>query len=187
MKTSFKLSLVVAFLGLAGLAVAGEPDDVEKAYARFATPGAEHKNLARLEGSYTTSVKAFGNEAKGTCERKLLLGGLFLQEEFDGSCPVTGGSFKGLGLYGFDNAKKKYVSTWIDSAGSGIMVSEGTADEKGSTITYNGKATDPVTGKTKKVKSIFTIVDEKTQTYELLEAGADGVEARVVFVTYTKK
>jgi hypothetical protein len=184
MKTS-KLVVAVASLALAGLAAAGESDDIARAYERYATPGAEHKTLAALEGSYAVRIRGCGKESKGTCERKTILGGLFLQEELDGACPVTGGPFKGIGTYGFDNARKKYVSTWVDSAGSGIMVAEGSLDEK--VLTLAGKTTDPITGKQKKFRSVLTLVDAKTQTYELFEAGADGVEARLVEVTYTKK
>ncbi|MEZ0230843.1 MAG: DUF1579 domain-containing protein [Planctomycetota bacterium] len=186
MKTTLKTSLVaLAFAGLAGLALADDAD-IQKCYEKFATPGAEHAKLAKLEGSFTTTIKGCGKEVAGTAERKLILNGLFLQEDFKGACPMTGGEFRGQGVYGYDNARKKWVSTWVDSMSSGVMTSEGTLDDKG-TITWECKATDPVTGKTKKQRATLTIADAKTQTYKLYGTGEDGSEVLFVEVVYTKK
>ena len=34
-------------------------------------------------------------------------------------------TFKGTGIEGYDNGKKKFVGTWMDNMGTGIMMSEG--------------------------------------------------------------
>ncbi len=186
MKTTIKTTLVAfSFAAFAGLALAGDELDVQKCYEKFATPGAEHAKLAKLEGSFTTVIKGCGKESKGTAERKLILNGLFLQEDFQGACPVTGGDFKGLGTYGYDNARKKWVSTWVDSSSSGVMTCEGKLED--GTITWECKATDPVTSKTKKQRATLTISDAKTQTYKLYGTGEDGSEQLFVEVIYTRK
>jgi hypothetical protein len=41
----------------------------------------------------------------------------------------------GLGLNGYDNLQRKYVTVWVDTLGTGIFVMEGTASPDGETIT----------------------------------------------------
>ena len=47
--------------------------------------------------------------------------------------------FKGMGIEGYDNAKKKFVSSWIDNMGTGIQFSEGTYDPATKTFTYTSE------------------------------------------------
>ena len=61
-------------------------------------------------------------ESTGTSENKMILGGRYLEQHYDGT--MMGQPFCGIG-YGFDNYKKKYVATWIDSMGTGILVTTG--------------------------------------------------------------
>ena len=49
-------------------------------------------------------------------------------------------------LSGYDNHTRKYVSTWMDSMSTGIMVFEGTAGADGKTITQTADYDDPVQG-----------------------------------------
>jgi hypothetical protein len=37
-------------------------------------------------------------------------------------------TFKGMGIEDYDNVKKKFVGTWVDNMGTGIMMSEGDYD-----------------------------------------------------------
>ena len=45
--------------------------------------------------------------------------------------------FKGMGVEGYDNVKKKFVSSWIDNMGTGIQFSEGTYDPATKTFTLH--------------------------------------------------
>ena len=40
---------------------------------------------------------------------------------------MMGQPFSGVGIDGYDNLRKKYVTTWIDTMGTGIFSMEGTA------------------------------------------------------------
>ena len=99
------------------------------------TPGAAHKNLAGMEGTWTAKVKSWMSpgappmENDGTSESKMALGGRFLEERVQSS--FMGQPFSGIGYTGYDNVKKKYVSTWMDNMGTMIMVMEGTPDPAG--------------------------------------------------------
>jgi hypothetical protein len=94
-------------------------------YTKLGTPGTPHKVLASMAGSWITKTKGWMEpdkppmESKGTCEQKMLLGGRFLQQEYSGD--MMGSPFTGIGVTGYDNHTKKYVSTWMDSMGTGIF------------------------------------------------------------------
>jgi len=81
--------------------------------------GGPHKLLAGMAGSWTTKIKSWCEPKKppmesiGTCEQKMVLGGRFLHQEFTGE--MMGSPFTGIGVNGYDNHTKKYVSTWMDS------------------------------------------------------------------------
>ena len=49
----------------------------------------------------------------------MILGGRYLEQRYEGT--MMGQPFSGIGVTGFDNYKKKFVSTWVDSMGTAIM------------------------------------------------------------------
>ena len=118
----------------ASLAVAKEkkqekPTDMQAmmgVYTKLATPGEPHKLLASMAGSWNTKTKSWmepnkpPTESIGSCEQKMLLGGRFLQQECTGD--MMGQPFTGIGVNGYDNHAKKYVSTWMDSMGPGSIL-----------------------------------------------------------------
>jgi hypothetical protein len=67
----------------------------------------------------------------------------------------------------YDNAKKVFISTWIDNMGTGIMTMEGTYDSTSKTMTMKGKMVDPTTGKDCDVREVMTFVDDNTQKMEM--------------------
>ena len=54
-------------------------------------------------------------------------------------------TFKGHGMEGYDNVKKKFVGTWMDNMGTGIMMSEGDYDPATKTFTYTSEM-EPMPG-----------------------------------------
>ena len=99
-----------------------------------------HKVLGELAGTWSYTVKMWMNgdssskpqESKGTATRKAIMGGRFYQLDVSGKMQMPGPDgkpkdmdFKGFGLEGYDNAKQKFISTWIDSMGTGMLLSEG--------------------------------------------------------------
>ena len=59
-------------------------------YAKLAIPGPPHKLLESMEGFWHTKTRCWTEpekppmESEGTCEQKMLLGGRFLQQVFNG-------------------------------------------------------------------------------------------------------
>ena len=159
-------------------------------YKKLGTPGAPHKMLASMVGSWKTKVKSWCDpstgpmESTGTSEQKMLLGGRFLQQEFTGE--MMGSPFNGIGVTGYDNHTKKYVSTWMDSMGTALLVFEGTASADGRTITQESRYDDPIKGPVK-WRSVTKIVDDNTHMFEMYATYKEGKEEKMMEITYTRK
>src|SRR3990172_9337774 len=173
-----------------GAAPAGMDPHVE-AFIKAATPGPEHTKLKAFEGSWTTVTKSWHDpaeppmESKGAREAKWIMDGRFLEEHYTGE--FMGMPFHGMGIAGYDNVLKKYVTSWIDNMGTGIMLFTGTADGSGKTFNYTGEYADPMTGKMTKMRSVSRVVDDKTFVFEMYGPGEDGKEMKMMEITHTKK
>jgi hypothetical protein len=167
-----------------------DPQAMMETYKRLATPSEPHKQLASLAGSWTTQTKSWMEpgkppmESTGACEEKILLDGRFLQQECTGQ--MMGQPFTGIGTTGYDNFTKKYVTTWIDSMGTGIFFMDGTASADGKTITLKGSHADPMEG-TMKHRAVWKLVDANTQIFEMYGAHGHGKEMKMMEITYTRK
>lgn len=162
-----------------------------EAWAKLATPGDAHKMLASTVGTWDTTIKSWWQpgapamESKGTAENRMVLGGRFLEGRFNGT--MMNMPFEGLGYTGYDNYKKQYVSTWMDSMGTGIMTSLGKGDASGKVVTFTGEMDDPMEGKAKPFKNTFTFVDNDHHTFEMWSPGQDGKMAKMMEIHYVRK
>lgn len=161
-----------------------------EAYMKAGTPGAPHKALAATVGTYDVKVKSWSQpggpatEETGTATRTMALDGRVLVEDFKGS--MMGMPFTGQGMHGFDNVTGKHWSTWTDSMSTGLMVSEGTCDEKNA-CTFTGSWNDPVKKGpvTSRMTSRWT--SPTTEVFEMYGPGRDGKEIKMMEMTYTKR
>jgi hypothetical protein len=154
------------------------------------TPGEPHKQLASLAGSWTTKTKEWmepgkpPTESTGTAEMKMVLDGRFLQQEF--TSQMMGQPFAGIGIDGYDNLRKRYVTTWIDTMGTGIFQMEGTASADGKTITLKGQHAEPGGGQMTH-RAIWKIADSNTQTFDMYGTHHRSKEMKMLEITYTRK
>ncbi len=159
-------------------------------YKKLATPGEPHKQLASLAGSWTTKTKEWMEpgkppmESTGSAEMRMLLEGRFLQQEFTGD--MMGQPYSGIGVSAYDNLRKKYVSTWMDTMGTGVFVMEGTASADGKTITLRGRHDEPGGGHMTH-RAVWKIVDSNTQTFDMYGTHDKGKEMKMMEITYTRK
>lgn len=159
-------------------------------YKKLSTPGEPHKLYASLAGNWTTTTKEWMDsnklptESTGSVEMKMLLDGRFLQEEFTGN--MMGQAYSAVGVHGYDNLRKKYVTTWIDTMGTGIFTMEGTATADGKTITLKGRH-DELGGGYMTHRGVWKIPDNNTQTFEMYGAHNGGKETKMMEITYTRK
>ena len=135
-------------------------------YKKMGTPGAAHKQLSGMVGSWTTKSAYWmepgkpPEESTGTCEQKMLLGGRFLQQEFKSES--MGETFTGINIVGYNNHTKKYQSVYMDSImGTPMYYFEGTGSADGKTITQECSFDDPIRGPVTR-RSITRTVDEDT-------------------------
>jgi Protein of unknown function (DUF1579) len=168
----------------------GKTDRAMEVYRQLGTPGAPHELLAGMAGSWTARTLTWmgpdtpAMEWMASSEQKMVLGGRFLQQEFAGE--MMGSPYNGIGFTGYDNHARKYVSTWMDSMSTGMMVFEGTAGADGKTITQTSRFDDPVRGPMQ-WRSVTRIVDDKTVLFEMYCTGKSGKEEKMMEITYTRK
>lgn len=160
-------------------------------YMKFATPGEAHKLLQVFVGSFdatTTMWQAPGappQVSKGTSENTWVLGGRWVQQSFKGD--VMGMPFEGIGYTGYDNFKKKYVGTWVDSMSTMLMVSTGTADASGKIFKATSTVDDVLTGKPTTVREVTRVINADKQVMEMYGADKSGKEFKMMEIVYTRK
>lgn len=198
MRRSFWSLLCVCALLLTSPALAKEKNAGKKMdeqammelWKQMATPGAPHKLLAGLAGSWTTKTKEWmdptkpATESEGTAEIKPLMDGRFIFQEYHGQ--MMGQPFAGIGIDGYDNMKKKYVTAWMDSMGTGIFIMEGTAGGDGNTITLKGSHPEPGGGQMHH-RAVWKIVDTNNQVFEMYGTHHGQKESKVLEIIYTRK
>jgi hypothetical protein len=145
-------------------------------WMEFATPGAEHKMLDTKVGKWTDKVTCWMSPdappmaGTSTSEYKWTMGGRYLQGTTKGD--FDGMPFEGMATIGYDNMKKKYVSSWIDNMGTGIMTAEGTYDAATKTCTYMGESPEVMSGKYLPSKSTEKMTDKDTFVGEMWSTDA---------------
>jgi hypothetical protein len=161
-----------------------------KAWQAYMTPGEEHKWLAKSNGTWNEEItmwmdpNAAPQKSTAVAQNRMVMNGLYQESRVKGS--FEGMPFEGLSTMGYDNAKKKWVSTWIDNMGSGIMQMEGTMDPATKVLTLQGKGWDPSTGKPVDMRETFKVIDDKNQYMEMF-CTKNGSEFKTMEMKLTKK
>lgn len=152
-------------------------------------PGPVHKRLGELAGTWNVTVRYIigdkQHEGKATCEAKLILGGRFLQQDYDSL--FQGHPFHVMQILGYDNARKKSIELMMDTMGTSLMHNEGTVSDDGKVFTNMGEPLDPQTGKPYKLRTVTTIVDPDNFTLEWFRIDDGGKEAKVVSMSHVRK
>lgn len=162
-----------------------------KAWQDFATPGAMHKWMEKTNGTWEAEVtqwmdpKAPPTKSKSTITQSSVLGGRYVTGKYKGS--MMGAPFEGMSIMGYDNAKKLFVSTWIDNVGTGIVHMSGTYDEATKTLNLKGHQTDPMTGKDTDIREEMTMIDNDSYTMSMYGTGMDGKEMKFMEGTFKRK
>lgn len=162
-----------------------------EACAQMAATTAEHAEMAKRVGNWTTTNKMWMDpkappmESKGSETCKMILGGRVCQAEYRGD--MMGQPFNGLGMSGYDKVKKQYWMTWMDDMGTTVSTAWGTASADGKTISMMGKMDDPMTGKMgKDVKYVMKSVDNDHYVFEMWDEVGTAMEFKVMEMAYTR-
>jgi len=188
-----KLTLFVCALAIGALTTSSyaQTEAEMKAWMDYMTPGDVHKMMASWDGEWKGDItmwmapEAPPTKSTGSCTNKMIMGGRYQLGTFTGD--FSGMPFEGQSTLAYDNAKKKFISTWIDNMGTGVMVLEGTWNPGSKSLTTNGSCVDPMTGKDIKVREVFTVVDDKTQKMEMFMTPAGGKEYKSMEILFTRK
>jgi len=214
-KNSYVFAVVpaIALLLLAGIVVAAEPSKDSKAgagqpemklppgwthqdmqaCAMAATPGKMHEELAKSVGVWrgkNTIWMAPGAEpmkTEGVTTNTAIMDGRYIKSEMTGDMPGMG-PFAGLALYGFDNVSQKFVSTWIDNCGTGMMSGTGELSSDGKTLTWTYTYNCPIAKKLVTMREVETVTGPNTKTLEMF--GPDpktGKEFKMMAIEYTRQ
>ena len=156
-----------------------------------------HKLLADLVGSWSYTVRMMApgepsSTSTGSLTRKPVMNGRFFLGEYSGSMKMPGAdgkmkdfTFKGMSVDGYDNVKQKFVSSWVDNMGTGIMNSEGSYDPATKTFTYSGEM-EPVPGMKMPVREVIKVTDKNHHIFEWYE-NRGGQETKTMEIDYTRK
>lgn len=162
-----------------------------KAWNEFKTPGDMHKWMEKTNGTWEADISSWMDpsappeKSKGTIIQSSTLGGRYVVGKYSGT--IFGQKTEGQSTMGYDNAKKLFVSTWIDNQGTGIVYLSGNYDEKTKTLNLSGYQTDPMTGKDSNIREEMTIIDDDSYTMTMFGSGPDGKEMKFMEGLYKRK
>src|SRR5439155_4651595 len=179
----------------------GQPNaaDMMKQVMELSKLNENHKLLSSLDGNWDYSIKFWMNpdpnakpqESKGTATRKDLMGGRYVMMDVTGKMQMPGQDgkmkevqFKGMGVEGYDNAKQKFVSSWVDNMSTGIQFSEGTYDPATKTFTYTSEI-EMVPGMKSQVREVLKVADNNHMMLEWYE-NQGGQEKKTMEINYTR-
>ena len=156
-----------------------------------------HKLLASMAGTWSYAVKAWmapgapPSESTGTAVRKSVMEGRYLTGDYSGKFKMPGAdgkmkemNFQGMSMDGYDNAKQKFVSGWVDNMGTGIMIMEGTYDAATKTFTYTGES-EMMPGMKSKARQVIKMPDKDHMSMEFFEDRGQG-ETKSMEITYKR-
>jgi hypothetical protein len=165
----------VVFFGLASTLAWAQPPG---------GPVPEHDKLKELEGKWNFVVKTpDGSETKGVSINRLECGGLWLTSDF--KTDFGGSPFQGKGLDGYDPAKKKYVSVWVDSMTPAPMLFEGEYDARTKSMEMICKSQTP-DGRPGRWRSVDKFISPDEHVFEMFLQAEGEKEQSMMVVTYRR-
>ncbi len=170
-----------------------EMAEMMKRWQAACTPGEPHQWLAQFVGTWDTSMKMYmggpgtpAMESKGTAETRWLVEGKWLSME--SAIAMMNMPVKQFGTLGYDNFKKKFVQSYVDSMGTALYTAEGLRDRTGTVLTLYGEMDEPMTGEHDKlVKYVLRILGKDKLVIEIHDLAIGEPNTMVVETTYTRK
>jgi hypothetical protein len=162
-----------------------------EAWQKAATPGEMHKKLDDMVGTFDASVRMWMDPSKppedstAVSVNKWVLGNRYVQTMHEGT--MMGEPFNGIGYTGYDNVQKKYVGTWMDSTGTGIMNSVCALEASGKSMTCKATFWDAMTGKPNSMELKSSWTDHDHHAMEMWGMSPAGKKYKMMEITYTRK
>ena len=165
---------------------------MNKAWAESMAITEQHKMMAKSTGTWNADITMWmedgapPSKSTGTCVNTMLFNGLYQQSKH--TATMMGMPFEGMGITAYDNTLKKYVATWIDNMGSGILVMTGNWDDASKSLKLSGTMKNPANGLDCTMREEFKPIDDNTQMMTMYGPdGKTGKEYKTMEITYTRK
>ncbi len=164
-------SLILCLMMVTQFTLAQEIPEVPK-------PTKEHAWLAKFAGEWKTESKGTMGpddppmECSGTITSRQL-GGFWVLNEMKGE--MGGGPMSGIQTIGYDETKKKYIGTWVDSMSSAMWQYEGSVDASGKILTLQGDGPNFLgDGEPTKFEDVYEFTSDKEIKMTSRMLGDDG-------------
>lgn len=171
--------VAVAGLGLAAAALADQQQKQDQSqeampegmadWMAMSSPNEHHEKLHAFEGAWHAQMRyrmdqgASAEPGEFESEFKVVMDGRFVEEHVTSETPM--GEFRGRGLMGYDNTKRRYVATWFDNTSTTIHMSEGYYDAGSKAFEFHGESPG-MDGEWAEVRSVLEWTGKNTFTLE---------------------
>ncbi len=158
-----------------------------------------HNRLKMFVGEWEVVTKHWmqpggePNISKAESECDLVFNGRYVRQTFEGVIEMPDASgkmvkqnFKGESMMGYDNVKKQYVSTWIDSMSTGIWMEHGQWDDKENGFVLYSDFVDPMTRQPSRAKSVHKFMGKDKMVSEMYKQAGPGQWYKELELTYTR-
>jgi hypothetical protein len=167
-----------------------EPDSLREAYRKAGAPGEAHAFLARMEGTWTSTVTVWSESGESWVsedyqeqEMVMVMDGRFLRMQSVGS-DFMGRPVYGMALTGYNNVTEKYEGIWISNRSTAILQFEGSRE--GDVLVLHAQYMDMVEGEWVKIRSTFTMPSDNEIIFTEFET-RDGVERKLMEIVRTRQ
>ncbi|MCB9065786.1 MAG: DUF1579 domain-containing protein [Chitinophagales bacterium] len=188
MKKLLLLTVTVLFATTSFAQSQEEMAAMQQAWMEFMQPGEVHQLLASYNGKWKAKMTSYmpdgqSMEMEAAVELSMTMDGRYQKGVYEGE--MMGMPFRGVGMTGYNNARKMFENIWIDNTGTGITYSEGKWDARTRTVELKGMMTDAVTKSQHPFRQVVTLTDENTQSMTMY-ATKDGKESKMMDISYTR-
>lgn len=164
---------------------------VVKAMIAAMEPGEGQKRLEGLVGTFDVKIRTWLDtsqppiESVGVAVGQWVLGKRYVQVMLSGF--TLGEPFDVIGYAGFDNVAKKYVTTYMDSGGTGMEWFTGTMDPDGKSAKMTATTFDAITLKPVTVEMRLRFLANGDHITELWQAEPNAKMVQVMELQYTRR
>ncbi len=168
----------------------GDMDEAAQmeAMMKLAQPGPMHEHMKAMAGKWTTTTTmnmpgAEPSKTTGDANFELVLDGRFLVETGNGE--MMGMPFKGMSMWGYNNASETFESVWTYTMSTGMLFFEGKGMGDDATIEWNGRYGD-TSGEPKTMRMVSRVKSNDNWVCEMYEKAPDGTEFVMMKIEYSR-
>jgi hypothetical protein len=166
---------------------------------KMGSPGPNHDLLKKFSGEWKATSKCYmpGQEpdvSHGETDNELMLGGRFSHQHYEGTVMMPGPNgmekkpFEGVGVIGYDNIKKQYVSLWMDSFSTNVYMGTGQYDAAKKELTITGSGPDPMNDfKETGSKWVTRFTSADSYTFEMYSEAGPNNWMKCMEIVYTRE